>query len=110
MLSSPRALRIVAAMSAVGQLVVPAPAHAQSTLAAPLCSIIKQLLPEVRTYKPEGARAQLVMLVAEKFDYDAVKLRQVRAEIDTVTTASCPKDREAMLAVLKTKSLGEALS
>lgn len=83
--------------------------HAQS-VAAGVCSVMVKLLPEVRTYKPEGARAQLVMAVAERFDYDAAKLRQVRAEVDAATTASCPKEREAMLGVLKMKTLAEALS
>lgn len=50
------------------------------------------------------------MAVAEKFDYDAAKLKQVKAEIDKVTTASCLKDREAMLGILKMKSLAEAVS
>ncbi len=84
--------------------------RAQSPVGAALCPIITKLLPEVRTYKPEGARAQLVMAVAEKFDYDAVKLRQVRAEADAGTTASCPKEREAILGIMKTKTLAEALS
>ena len=97
------------AVLAVAQLALPTSAHAQS-VAAGVCPIMVKLLPEVRTYKPEGARAQLVMAVAEKFDYDAAKLRQVRAEVDAATTASCPKEREAMLGVLKMKTLAEALS
>jgi hypothetical protein len=50
------------------------------------------------------------MAVAEKFDYDAKTLRQVKAEIDQATTATCPKDREGMLGILKMKSLSEAVS
>jgi hypothetical protein len=61
---------------------------ADSTLGAPLCAVLKKLLPEVKSFKPEGARAQLVMAVAEKFDYDAGKLRKVKAEIDQATTAT----------------------
>lgn len=83
---------------------------ADSSIGTTLCAVLKKLTPEVKTYKPEGARAQLVMAVAEKFDYDAVKLKQVKAEIDKVTTASCPKDREAMLGIVKMKSLAEAVS
>lgn len=86
-------------------------AHAaDAALGAPLCSILKELLPEVKSYKPEGARAQLVMAVADKFDYDAVKLRQVKAEIDQATMATCPKEREAFLGVLKMPSLSDAVS
>ena len=94
----------------VALLLAAPPAQAQSALAAPLCSTLKKLLPEVRTFKPEGARAQLVMAVAEQFDYDAVKLRQVQAEIDSATSSSCPKEREAMLGILKMETLSEAVS
>lgn len=83
---------------------------ADSNLGAPLCAVIKKLLPEVRTFKPEGARAQLVMAVGEKFDYDAAKLRLVKSEIDQATTASCPREREGLLEILKMKSLAEAVS
>ena len=87
------------------------PAHAaDAALAAPICESLKKLLPEVKTYKPEGARAQLVMALAEKFQYDGARLRRVKADIDEVTTAGCPKEREAMLAILKMKSLSEAVS
>lgn len=82
---------------------------ADSSMGTALCDVLKKLAPEVKTYKPEGARAQLVMAVSEKFDYDAAKLKQVRAEIDKLTTASCPKDRETMLGIVKMKSLAEAV-
>jgi hypothetical protein len=83
---------------------------ADLALAAPICDTLRKLVHEVRTYKPEGARAQLVMALAEKFDYDGARLRRVKAEIDQVASASCPKEREAMLAILKTGSLSEAVS
>lgn len=83
---------------------------AEPALGPPLCAVLKKLLPEVKSYKPEGARAQLVTAVAEKFDYDGKRLRQVRSEIDAATTALCPKEREAMLAIVKMKSLAEAVS
>lgn len=85
-------------------------APAQPSIGASVCPVLAKLVPAVRGYKPEGARAQLVMAVGEKFDYDGVKLRQVRAEIDAATTAACPKEREAMLGVLKMKTLADALS
>jgi len=96
---------------AVAALLLPARVYAaESALGPSLCAVLKKLLPEVKSFKPEGARAQLVMAVAEKFNYDAKTLRQVKAEIDQATTASCPKDREAMLRILKMKSLSEAVS
>lgn len=83
---------------------------ADAALGPPLCAVLKKLLPEVRSFKPEGARVQLVTAVAEKFDYDAKTLRQIRSEIDAATTALCPKEREAMLGIVKMKSLAEAVS
>jgi hypothetical protein len=74
---------------------------ADSSLGNSLCAVLKKLVPEVKTYKPGGAGAQLVMAVSEKFDYDAAKLRQVKAEVDKATTVSCPKDCEAMFGIPK---------
>lgn len=96
-----------AAALALATTVSPA---AEPALSAPLCGIVKKLLPEVRTYKPEGARAQLVMAIGEKFDYDGTKLRQVKAEIDQATSAGCPKERAGLLDILKMKSLADAVS
>jgi hypothetical protein len=85
-------------------------AHAaDKSLSTTLCSILKDLTPKVRTYRPEGAQAQLVMATAGAFNYDPATLRRVQEEIDKVTTASCPQDREAMLAILQMQSLGEAV-
>ena len=106
---SPTAQLFMVAVIALAQLGAAPLAQAQS-VAAGVCPILAKLVPEVRTFKPEGARAQLVMAVAEKFEYNAATLRRVKAEVDAATTASCPKDREAMLGFLKMKSLAEALS
>ncbi|MGE0315390.1 MAG: hypothetical protein AB7P21_27560 [Lautropia sp.] len=57
-----------------------------------------------------AARAQLVTAVAERFDHDAARLRQVRSEIDRPTSASCPGDRADMLRVPGTKTLAEAVA
>jgi hypothetical protein len=107
--SSPVAHLSVLVGAALAQLGAASAVQAQS-VAASVCPILAKLVPEVRTFKPEGARAQLVMAVAEKFEYDASALRKVKAEVDAATTTSCPKDREAMLSVLKMKSLAEAPS
>lgn len=81
--------------------------YAADSLGSSLCAVLKELIPEVKTYRPEGARAQLVMVLAEKYETD--QLRQVRAQIDQATSASCPKERETMLGIVNTKSLAEAL-
>lgn len=81
--------------------------YAADSLGTSLCAVLKELIPEVKTYRPEGARAQLVMALAEKYETD--QLRQVRAQIDQATSTGCPKERETMLGIVKTKSLAEAL-
>ncbi len=80
-----------------------------TALAEPLCGALKKVLPEVRNFAPVGVQSQLVMSIANIFDYDSKKLGQVQAEIDAVTSANCSKERTAMLALLKMKSLAEAL-
>ena len=68
-----------------------------------------QAAAEVREYTPVGVRAQLVMAVAERFDYAPAKLRRLRAEDDKSTIAACPMEHEAMLGVVKMTTLAEAL-
>jgi hypothetical protein len=103
------ALYKCSAAAAIVLLGISSARAADSALAAPLCGALKKLLPEVRTYKPEGARAQLVMEIAQRFQYDGAKLSQVTDEIDQVTSAGCPQDRESMLGIVKMKSLAEAV-
>jgi hypothetical protein len=84
-------------------------ATAEANLADPLCSVLKELLPEVKDYMPAGARAQLVIATFEKFDGDPEALKRLRTEIDSATIAGCPKERDAMLGILKTATLAEGL-
>ena len=103
-------IRISTALSgavAVSVLVFAPHVYAADPLGPSLCAVLKELIPEVKTYRPEGARAQLVMALAEKYETD--QLRQVRAKIDQATSASCSKERETMLGIVKTTSLAEAL-
>jgi hypothetical protein len=88
-------------------LVFPPLVHAADPMGPSLCAVIKELIPEVKTYLPEGARAQLVMALVEKYEND--ELHQAWAQIDEATSASCPAEREAMLGIVKTNSLAEAL-
>jgi hypothetical protein len=98
------ALSIAVALSV---LVFAPHAYAADPLGPSLCTVLKELIPEVKTYRPEGARAQLVMALADKYETD--QLHQVWSKIDQVTSASCSKERETMLGIVKTKSLAEAL-
>ena len=92
---------------AVSVLVFVPHVYAADSLGPSLCAVLKELIPEVKTYRPEGAKAQLVMALAEKYEPD--QLRQVWAKIDQATSASCSKERETMLGIVKTTSLAEAL-
>lgn len=108
-LSRPESNVRAAVFAALAVVLIGGAAAADSSLGEPLCAVVKKLLPEIKSYKPEGARAQLVMAVGQKFDYDGVKLRKVQSEIDRATSASCPKERQDMLGILKMKSLAEAV-
>ena len=81
--------------------------YAAESMGPSLCAVLKELIPEVKTYRPEGAKAQFVIALAEKYEPD--QLHQIWAKIDQATSASCSKDRETMLGIVKTKSLAEAL-
>jgi hypothetical protein len=78
-------------------------------MAGPVCDVLRRVVPATKGFPPVGARAQLVTAVAEKFEYDGKKLRQVRASMDAAATSGCPKEREAMLSVTKTATLAEAV-
>ena len=79
------------------------------SLAAPLCGVLKAVGPRTRGLEPEAARAQLVRAIAAAFDYEAPRLKQVRAQIDLTTLAACPKEREVVLGNTQTKMLAEAI-
>jgi len=80
-----------------------------SALSTTVCGALKTLVPDVRTSSPEGAQAQLVMALAEACQSNPQQLRQVKSEIDTLASANCAAERDALLIALKTQSLSEAL-
>ncbi len=83
----------------------PVSARADAGLSEPICDILKRTVPEYKTYQPSGARAQFVIEITEKLDYDQTKFEQFKGEADKTAQASCPKEREEMLAILKIKAL-----
>lgn len=106
----PKPIRISIALSIAVAISVPGfvpPIYAANSLGPSLCAVLRELIPEVKTYQPAGAKAQLVMALAEKYETD--QLHQIWAKIDQATSASCSKERETMLGIVKTKSLAEAL-
>src|SRR5690242_15112275 len=60
---------------AVSVLVFAPCVYAADSLGPSLCAVLKELIPEVKTYQPAGAKAQLVMALAEKYETD--QLHQV---------------------------------
>lgn len=74
-----------------------------------LCKVLNELAPQAPQLSAIGTQTQLVMSIASAFDANAVALQRVSADIDIVATASCPASREALLKVLKMKSLQEAV-
>jgi hypothetical protein len=59
------------------------------------CAVLKAVLPKVKGFEPVPAKAQLVMAMADKFDYDGKKLKQLQVEVDASASAKCPKERDA---------------
>ena len=97
-------------LATFGMAVLAVPfARAADPMGSTLCAVLKEVGPRVQTYQPEGARAQLVMGIADKYDADPTQLQQVQAQIDQLTTAECPNDREIMLGIVKMESLADAV-
>ena len=103
-------IRKAALLGIVAASFVAASASADpDALAAPLCGALKAVGSKTRGLEPEAARAQLVRAVAAAFDYDAARLKEVRARIDEATLGMCPKDREVVIGNTKAKTLAEAI-
>ena len=100
---------------AVGVLVIALFSSVESTraggsdLAQPLCATLRSVLPKVGTYPHPGARGLLIAAISEAFEHDPERLMLVQDQIDVVTSASCPHERDGMLGVLKMKTLAQAV-
>lgn len=82
--------------------------EAKADYSEQVCPILKRILPEVKTYEPAGAKAQFVIAITEQVETNE-QLIEFRAGADTNAMKNCPKEREEMLAVLKTKTLSEGM-
>jgi hypothetical protein len=74
-----------------------------------LCNVLNELAPKAPQLTSIGTQAQLVMSIASAFDANPAALQWVSAEVDVVAAASCSGARDALLKVLKVKSLQEAV-
>jgi hypothetical protein len=99
----PQALVTIALLSTS-----PAPQAADASLGTQICSVLTVVQREVQMFDPQAARARMVSAIEMKFGNDPDKLREVRTEIDRVTTASCRKEREGLLRITQLLSLSEA--
>ena len=90
----------------VAAIAVPA---ASANLPAKLCAVLKKVTPEVRNMSPLGARAQLVMAIANAFDVNATALQEVSEKIDVIASESCSAERDILLSIVQMKSLQEAV-
>ncbi len=82
---------------------------AGANLPAKLCAVLKKVTPEVRNMSPLGARAQLVMAIANAFDVNATALQEVSEKIDVIASESCSVERDILLSIVQMKSLQEAV-
>lgn len=89
---------------------VPAPTSAKGdpALAKTLCGLLKKINARAGA-DPGELRMDLIMGTGKAVDYDPGRVNATKGEIDTLTSAHCPLDRELATANLRVKSLGQAL-
>ncbi|MEO7056025.1 MAG: hypothetical protein ABI281_10460 [Caldimonas sp.] len=89
--------------------VVAATSSPNGGLPARLCGVLRTVAPELKGMSAVGARAQLVMAIANTFDADAKSLSTVSSDIDAIATDGCPEVRDPLLAATHSASLQEAV-
>ena len=97
------------ALLAAALLVTSPTLHAvDAALGSQICAVLTTIVPEVQMFDPQAARARFVAAINMKFQDDPIKIRQVTAEIDRLTIASCRKERDDLLKITRMLSLSEA--
>ncbi|TKB89797.1 MAG: hypothetical protein E8D40_13990 [Nitrospira sp.] len=77
-----------------------------------LCHILKTVESTVRPGDPLDAQTKWQEALVKAFtdnEFNRKKMAQVKAEVDKLTSASCPKERKAMLKHLDADTLGETV-
>jgi hypothetical protein len=77
-----------------------------------LCQILKTLGSTVRPGDPLDAQTKWQEALVKAFtdnEFNRTKIAQVKAEVDKLTSASCPKERKTMLNHLDADTLGETV-
>ncbi len=103
--------------TALGALVLGAPVDSVRAEEAPalgttLCHILKTVEPTVRPGDPLDAQIKWQEALVKAFtdnEFNRKKMAQVKAEVDKLTSAECPKERKAMLKHLDADTLGETV-
>lgn len=80
----------------------------EPALARTLCGLLKKVNVRAGT-DPGLLRMDLVIASGKAVDYDPAKVRTTKAEIDKLTAAQCPAERELAIANLQVKSLAQAI-
>jgi hypothetical protein len=83
-----------------------------ATMGTTLCQILTTLEPTMRPGDPLDAQTKWEEALVKAFTDNAFnrkKMAQVKAEVDKLTTAGCPKERKAMLKHLDADTLGETV-
>lgn len=103
--------------TALSALVLGAPVDRGRAEEAPamgttLCQILKTVEPTMRPGDPLDAQVKWQEALVKAFtdnEFHRKKMAQVKAEVDKLTTAGCPKERKAMLKHLDADTLGETV-
>lgn len=77
-----------------------------------LCQILKTLGSTVRPGDPLDAQTKWQEALVKAFtdnEFNRKKIAQVKAEVDKLPSASCPKERKTMLNHLDADTLGETV-
>lgn len=83
-----------------------------AALGTTLCHILKTVEPTVRPGDPLDAQIKWQEALVKAFtdnEFNRKKMAQVKAEVDKLTSAGCPKERKAMLKHLDADTLGETV-
>ena len=87
-------------------------AEGDPAMGTTLCHILKTLESTVRPGDPLDAQTKWQEALVKAFtdnEFNRKKMAQVKAEVDKLTSASCPKERKAMLKHLDADTLGETV-
>ncbi|THJ16216.1 MAG: hypothetical protein CAF42_013640 [Nitrospira sp. CG24B] len=87
-------------------------AEGAPAMSTTLCHILRTLESTVRPGNPLDAQSKWQEALVKAFtdnEFNRKKMAQVKAEVDKLTSASCPKERKAMLRHLDADTLGETV-